>query len=1061
MKEGEAESLYDMISYNGVTDEHSISVCASYSYSAGTTDSSTTFSENVQQPTPNSRRSKLSYMGYVPMSPNTAAAMAMKEMRDHSHTHRHSNRNGDHDANMNDSGHTAGEGTTTTGSTFPSIKVDDTSTSRRRHRNYDDESHPEQEHRQSASSGTEDGLSQGAAENVTEYLTVGQQRILDEQKAMKNHRVNNRDSATVDHNSHIEDGTIGTSVESSVMPNSCTGHPAMKKANQGRLSKLQTNHEFQPLSPVVASPQSQAQVQPQTPAQDVAGAQRGGHDLWPENVSLLSPLTAGVSAHGMVPPALNHPSDMMQQQWNPSNRGIYQQQYGYQQQLPVQYPYGVGGNNQQYPVNQQQQQQQQPLQSGFFPRNPVLARQLQAFQQYHSQQQQQQQQQEQRLPVAPPTMVRKIPEEPKASRPIEAPVVKQKVETKVPKASGIVSSQQSNGKNSSSEDQPVLICGPEGPRLMENVKFVTPIPHRSSGSNNSLSSHSRAYGAAYSGGALGVGCAEHPAGMKCQSYFASFINTCGAIVNHGYHIDNSKSSSKEKRAKFGKVADKSIAGLVASDKSGEDEGGNGIGGIGNIGSGLNDAFAANAKKIFHAGNNMINTLPKDFHNLTQSAAAYHNVFDTFQKYTSPKSEDIGSVVSENTEKAEEVKKKTKAPLSPISAQREHFRALRRRRNRGSDTDGNTAQKDSDESVTSFSKRYSRNVHTKAHQEKIKAREPEDPPVKEADESKDDDSNCTWATPRSQEEPEVGKNESPTKPDPLPGSGSPSESVEDLLGERVSQDVVMSTSSGMSESLVGSDVGEEDEAQLDSMMNSSLSDEEQQEQSEAEEHLLLDSFDHNEFPHTELDVIEEGSEDEDTIVNPASINNVPSKDLSIDASTDEYADEFLTEHRGFGKSGGFRTPIKSMIGIVRFMFVAMLAFQCGTIICLWDQIAEQIRTMEGGQEVLANAETFVSNIKASGESLVTTAKDIIHVHPIDISVGEILSEIESRTNAMMGTASHFLSTMKLEREQGQPREDDEMMLFHQLVDDALGDDDVLQKEVDEDIVTATVVESLEQ
>ena len=1052
IKEGEAESLYDMVSYNGITDEHSTSVCASYSYSAGETDSSAGYSDSQQQ-THDSRRSKLSYMGYVPMSPNTAAAMAAKEMRDHSNTHRHRNSNSNNDTNKNDSAH---EATTTTGSTFPSIQVDDTSTSRRRTRDYDDESQPEQEHRQSASIATDNVSSHGVADNITEYITVGQQRILDEQKkSKKQYGQGHKDSATeisssvADQNSRVEDGTLGTSVASSVKPNSCTGHPAMKVANQGRLSQqhkhsyhINTNQPFQPLSPVAASP-------PQTPARVGAGSSTPGHgDAWPESMSILSPLTAGVSAYGMVPPALNHPPAMKQQHWNPPNPGFHQQQLGYHQQQPAQYPYGPGGYSQQYPSNQQQQQQQSSK-SSFFPRNPVLAQQLQAFHQYHSDQQP--------PPMTPPSTSRR-PQQPQKSHPTKTPIVRQNVETKISKSNGGVSSNESNEKTISStdEDQPVLICGTEGPRLMDNVKFVTPTPRRSGGSNNgssSLSSHSMAYGASYSGGALGAGCGQHPAGVKCQSYLAEVINTCGAIVSHGYHVDNRKSSSKQKRAKFGKVAAKSIAGLTPNEQKREEEGGNGISGIGSF-----DAFAENAKKILHAGNNMMSTLPKDFQNLTQSAA-YHNVFAPFQKYapmTSPRRSEKTNVVSrtavsDDPHEVEEVKEK-KAPLSPISAQRDHFRKLRRMRNRDADAaiqksrEGNLAvspkrtdkeKKEPEESSENLNRKYARNLHARIHGNKIQiairtenAREPEET-GKDFAENKDDGSHCSWGTPLSQEESEDNR-ESSAKSDPLPESESQTNSLGDVQDEKVALDVVTSTSSGMSESLVGSDVGEE-EQQLDSMMNSSLSDEEHQEHAEGDGHLLLDSFDH-EFAHTQLDVIEEESEDEDTTVHPASIKNLNSKDFSVDAPMDEQAthisqsDSMFDELAGI-KTGGFRTSIKSMIGIIRILFVAMLVFQCGTVICMREHIMDQIRNIEGGPEVLAKTGEFMSHLKASGVSLVTTAKDIINLH-----------QIESRTMVLMDTASEFLSGFKLH--QG-PAEKDEMQLFHQLIDDAFGDDDALQ------------------
>lgn len=609
----------------------------------------------------------------------------------------------------------------------------------------------------------------------------------------------------------------------------------------------------------------------------------------------------------------------------------------------------------------------------------------------------------------------------------------------------VSSKNSSKGENSSTNDKPVLICGADGPRLMDNVKFVTPTPKRSSYSF-SLSSNSIITGATSSVGDLAVSCGQNPAAMKCQSYIASLINTCGAIVNHGYHVDNSKASSKEKREMFGKVAEKSIAGLALSEQSILEEGTSvTTTGIDSIGTDLNDAFAANAKKILHVGNSLINTLPQDIQNLTQSTA-YQNVFDTFQKYASPQSVD--------TEETEELRAMDETNVSastpsPINAKREHFRKLRRRYNRGSDNKGTSAVLPSDTSVTSsvasFQKRYTRNMHTKAHQEKVKARKPEDPPVEGDAERMDDESHCSWATPLSQEADNEGKDEFSSKPDPLPEKST----AEEILLAKQSQDVVISTSSGMSESLVGSDI-EEEVIQSDSATDSSLSEDEDEDQKdeEDEERLQIESFDHGEFPYTPLDVIEEGPEDDETMASPGSIESTESNDMSVDADSYVGSLDESSNNNTFEKSRRIRTPMKSMIGIVRIMFVAMLAFQCGTIICLWDQIADQIRIMEGGPEMLANAEFFVSNLWASGESLVTTAKDIVNVHPVDISVGEIFSEIETRTAAMIGPAKQFLSRLKFEPDQPESEEDAEMLLFNRLVGDAFSDDDFFQKGNDE-------------
>ena len=610
--------------------------------------------------------------------------------------------------------------------------------------------------------------------------------------------------------------------------------------------------------------------------------------------------------------------------------------------------------------------------------------------------------------------------------------------------SEVSSKSSSQGETTSTEDKPVLIYGADGPRLMNNVKFVTPTPKRSGGTVTTSSS-SMIYGATSSIGALTVGCGQNPAAMKCQSYIASLINTCGAIVNHGYHIDNTKASSKEKRAMFGKVAEKSIAGLAVSEQSTLDEGATVTTGNNSIGTELNDAFTSNGKKILHAGNNLMNTLPQDIQNLTQSTA-YQNVFDTFQKYASPQSVD--------TEETEELRAKNEAMISaatvsPTHAKREHFRKLRRRYNRGSDNNKATsAVLPSDASVTdsvaSFQKRYSRNVHIKAQQEKVKARKQEDPPVEGDAERVDDESHCSWATPKSQEAVDEEINKIMRKPDPLPETATAKETI---FGKS-SEDVVISTSSGMSESLVGSDI-EEEVIESDSATESSFSDNEDVDQNdeEDEEPLQIDSFDHDEFPYTPLDVIEEESEDDETMAYTESIESTESDDLSVGKEPRSKVEDSPIDNT-FEKTRRIRTPMKSMIGIVRFMFVAILAFQCGTIICLWDKIADQIRTMEGGSQILANAELFVLNLKAGGESLLTTAKDIVNVPPVDISVEDLFSEIESRTAAMMGPAKQSLSGLSLEPKAQEPEEDADMLLFKRLVGDALRDDDFFQNDKEE-------------
>lgn len=1146
IKEGEEESLYDMISYNGITDENSMSACASYSYSAGETDSSAGYSDQQQKQQAKSsspRRAKLSYMGYVPVSPNTAAAMAMIEKReDNNQTHRHRNGNSD-SANNNNSGHTTGETTTTTGSTFPPIKMDDTSTSRRRRKDYEnysqsDEEHPRQQYDIGANAGKKhqgqrDSRSvfsgpsvltdERNADGLREYVSAGQQRELQKQEKEKKLI---KDSTTVASSSAADRSHADTSTESSVWPNSCTGHPAMAKMNKGNQYRQQSKdrygaQDFKPLSPVVASPLPEGQNQsPPRP------------EAYTDNASLgLSPLTAGFSQYGMIPPSLNHAPAMMQPHWNPSNAHFQH----YPNHMPQMHPYGPGGNVQQYQPNPQQyphqQPQQQPFQSGFVPRNPMLARQLQAFHQYHNQQEKEKQQTSPSIPApTPPTAVVPRPEDSHSFKPV------------VGEEKGVSSpSLRSKAENTNASDaEPFLICGPDGPRLNDSVKFVIPTPTRRrvtdspNDSNGSLSSHSRIYAGSYrsGGGELAEACAQYPGGTKCQSMFANLLNTCGAIVTHGYHTDNTKASSKEKRSRFSKVAEESIAAFapVAEHNSGDGEGPKEEKSNGHtlMGSG---SFALNAKKIFNAGNNMMGSLPKDFHNLTQSAAV-HNVFDTFQKYnpTSPvqsevQSEDGGGIraaLSDDPDEVEAAKEPTKTSMSVVNVQRQHFKQMRRRRLRSGDSPGrkdnseptspkSVASPTSPKSVASpptsptslaskirgsegFKARYSRNIHTKAFTKKTgltggsdDAREPEEitgvqqseNTNQDPDGAKDEESECSWATPNSREEHNKDLSVSVEKDPPSKiGSSKKNSTDAEVMGDQITGDVVLSTSSGMSDSMIGSDVGDEEPQQLDNMLNSHYEDE-RQEFVEAEEldvsdgqRILIESYD-NDFRHTPLHVIEEESEDEDTT---KSVYSKP------EDGTETLPDELVVEHspsdemstHGDRNIASKRRSMLSVIGIVRMLFLAMMVLQCGTIVALWDQIADRIRAVEGGSEALTAAEDVVSNLRASGGSLVTKARGIINVDQIDISVEDIFSEIESRTTALMGTANHFVTEMMesdffqklkagtkdLEDEHAQ-----EEQLFRKLVDDAFMSDDAVNDEAiwleDEEIVSTTESIEVEQ
>jgi len=577
---------------------------------------------------------------------------------------------------------------------------------------------------------------------------------------------------------------------------------------------------------------------------------------------------------------------------------------------------------------------------------------------------------------------------------------------------------------------------------LNNVKFVKPRP-RNAGSM-SLSSEP------FLGGALVASCGQNPAAMKCQSVLGGFLNTCGAIVNHGYHVDSRKSTAKEKKAKFGKVADASIKGLAQSEKRQDDEIANALSAIGSISSGLNEALAANAKKI-------LNVIEKDIQNLTPSAA-YNNVFDTFQKYApmSPKSDD--SVLSDDPEEADEDNTK---PMSPGAAQRQRIKSLRRRRNRLSESIAKSeneqdppaqspsspksvtsTEKKSEASVDNFKDRYAQNLHTRLHTkklERVSGLDPEGSSSKDVVGVKNVESNDSWATPISRDESTEDYNAS-AKRDP-PEKSALADGLQQVLG--------LSTSSNMSDSMVGSDLGDE-EPQLNSSSHSSSSISED----EQEEHLLIDSYDHNDFPHTQLDVIEEGSEDDETTVYAASIRNSASKDGTIDERAIE---SILSDELSVYEA---RSSVNSVIGVVRVVFVTMLLLQCGTMVCMWDQVAEHIKTMEGGQEALMAAQNVVSNLKASGVSLVSTAQGMINAEKIDLPVREIISKIESRTTALMGTANQFLSEIAAGKVK-KTKEEQELQLFQDLIDEAFGDDDFLRSEDSEDAIPTIPTQSLDE
>lgn len=234
----------------------------------------------------------------------------------------------------------------------------------------------------------------------------------------------------------------------------------------------------------------------------------------------------------------------------------------------------------------------------------------------------------------------------------------------------------------------------------------------------------------------------------------------------------------------------------------------------------------------------------------------------------------------------------------------------------------------------------------------------------------------------------------------------------------------SSSGTMSESLVGSDV--DDDAQLDCIISSSLSEEERQESQDDIDAMLIDSFEHTEFPHTSLDIIEEGSTEgtEEDTAHLASIKNdmidivsesgsgefsIDNRTISsIDGENVEDVDEsdlstLINDETASQTDGGanIKHSIFSVIVLLRLVFLSTLLFQCGAMVSVWDQVADHITTIEGSSQAMKTVEIFVSNFKTRGTSLVASAKQIIN---IDRSVEDIYLDIQTSASSWLDIAN---------------------------------------------------------
>jgi len=491
--------------------------------------------------------------------------------------------------------------------------------------------------------------------------------------------------------------TTTTSVTSSVMPNPCNAsdmvghhhhHHHSQSATTMRMIRNNNNNIVSP-PPTIQNRVEEDAAKAVGPLSSLHAHQYQRQSSSNLDVGMVPPTLNHTSPPSMMTMVQQQQQEQQyliqqqQQQYGYTNGNQYQHQPPKQQnfrspQIPHLYPpphqqqqqqYGGGGGQHHISPQAQQNQNKHSMSSnhsvtsssGFVPRNPVLAEQLHAFHQYHHQQQQQQQKQRVGAPPGGPTSttVNGNSDDDIDGRGVGGLIPQQ----------GMMTLDETNSAITASSNQPFLICGPDGPKL-RNVKFVSPGcgggggATTSSGNNSttrrttngtygtygtngggiSVATGDRSSTTAPRYGGDGVMCVQYPAGAKCETLLTNFWSTCNAIVTHGYqdtttdeHGNKKSSSTKQKRFQFEKIADKSIAGLAPPPQHKQqqqhqeqlkDGNGNGNGK-------LDDSFAANARKIFHnAGSNMMNTLPTDFQNLTPSAA-YHNVFDTFQKYYEP------------------------------------------------------------------------------------------------------------------------------------------------------------------------------------------------------------------------------------------------------------------------------------------------------------------------------------------------------------------------------------------------------------------------------------------
>jgi len=270
--------------------------------------------------------------------------------------------------------------------------------------------------------------------------------------------------------------------------------------------------------------------------------------------------------------------------------------------------------------------------------------------------------------------------------------------------------------------------------------------------------------------------------------------------------------------------------------------------------------------------------------------------------------------------------------------------------------------------------------------------------------------------------------------------------EEERGGELTEEVLQSTSSNMSESLVGSDM-DDDEQPLDCTSFNSMEEPEKDEinnyhgveyddnqdqdqddeEDDTENGLLEESFDNNEFPHTELEVILEGSKEEMTeehtrtlafftnnTVDDTVLTTTDSGDFSIDEclSSNDFEEEVHEKNNRDVRSEEasrlervepfseerIRSGIRfSIYGLLKVVFTLVLMLQCCIVIDRWDQVADHVKSIDGGPYVIATLEDIALSLKSKGSSLsglfLATPNDLIKLEPTQEGIVKKLDEEE--------------------------------------------------------------------